>query len=220
MKAQPWGSTISVEGADAFQWITSDTHLGHGRILEYMPNRIQAAYSHGGHDQAIIARWNARVGPFDRVLHLGDFAFGTREQVANFRAQLNGEITLIVGNHDRSAEAMLEAGCVRTATRLEWRHPEFGMILARHRPLKCSYAEVVACCPSVLLHGHNHSTVRPELIRVPGTGNTLLVEYAIDVGVDGSDELAPTTLRHLMATRPYLRIIPEFQADGDGNRHL
>jgi calcineurin-like phosphoesterase family protein len=34
------------------------------------------------------------------VYHLGDFAFGSKEQVAEIVGQLNGRIRLIMGNHD------------------------------------------------------------------------------------------------------------------------
>lgn len=36
----------------------------------------------------------------DKIYHLGDFGFGSKEQIANVVSKLNGRIFLILGNHD------------------------------------------------------------------------------------------------------------------------
>lgn len=77
----------------AFDFYTSDLHFSHERIIEFgRPfENIQK------HNEFIIRAWNSRVGIFDKVLLLGDVAFNSG--LAHV-SRLNGEITLILGNHD------------------------------------------------------------------------------------------------------------------------
>lgn len=75
-------------------WFTSDTHLGHARIIE-LASRPFATVEEM--DDALIDGWNARVAPGDTIFHLGDFAFADH---AHYIARLNGHKRLIRGNHD------------------------------------------------------------------------------------------------------------------------
>lgn len=80
------------------RFFTSDTHFGHKNIIRYA-NRPFADVSHM--NEAIIANWNALVGPFDTVYHLGDVALGPWEDWDAVLTRLNGYKILVVGNHDR-----------------------------------------------------------------------------------------------------------------------
>jgi calcineurin-like phosphoesterase family protein len=51
-------------------------------------------------NEKLISNWNSVVDPDATVFHLGDFAFGTISQWEEVRSRLNGEIHLILGNHD------------------------------------------------------------------------------------------------------------------------
>jgi len=51
-------------------------------------------------NEALIENWNKTVGVEDTVYVLGDFAMGDRSKVPEFLSRLNGDITLIYGNHD------------------------------------------------------------------------------------------------------------------------
>jgi calcineurin-like phosphoesterase family protein len=88
-------------------YFTSDTHFGHAKIIEYCKRPFASVEEM---DEELIKRWNERVGPDDHVYHLGDFAFGTKAQITEYRKRLNGQITLVLGNHDRSQKAMRECG--------------------------------------------------------------------------------------------------------------
>ena len=52
-------------------------------------------------NEALIQRWNEKVGEKDLVLHLGDFSFGNKNRMKDIVARLNGRIWLLKGNHDR-----------------------------------------------------------------------------------------------------------------------
>jgi calcineurin-like phosphoesterase family protein len=50
-------------------------------------------------NEELIAKWNAKVGVDDFVIHGGDFCFG---DPSRFIPRLNGKITLVEGNHDKN----------------------------------------------------------------------------------------------------------------------
>jgi calcineurin-like phosphoesterase family protein len=88
-------------------FFTADTHWGHANVIEYCdrPWPDVAAMNAG-----LIERWNSRVQPNDTVYHLGDFGFGKPAFLHTILDQLNGDITLIEGNHDRQN---LKGGYIR-----------------------------------------------------------------------------------------------------------
>lgn len=57
------------------KYIISDTHLGHHKILEFEPDRLQFCKDMEEHDQVILDNWNSVVTPKDTVYHLGDVFF-------------------------------------------------------------------------------------------------------------------------------------------------
>lgn len=90
-------------------WFTADTHFNHTNIIEYEDRRdypdlrmrpinfltVEAM------DKYIIDAWNFYVKPDDLVYHLGDFAFANKTKQREIREQLNGDIVLVRGNHDK-----------------------------------------------------------------------------------------------------------------------
>jgi calcineurin-like phosphoesterase family protein len=88
-------------------WFTSDSHFYHDRIINYCGRPFGGVEEM---NEEMVQRWNERVQPGDNVYHLGDFAFGPRENVANVTKRLNGRLILIAGNHDRSHIQMLAGG--------------------------------------------------------------------------------------------------------------
>lgn len=89
-------------------FIISDTHFGHKNVIEYCNRPFKTIKDM---NDKIIENWNNVVSPNDLVYHLGDFGFGNRTEVNEFRKRLNGDIILIKGNHDRRGnESFLNAG--------------------------------------------------------------------------------------------------------------
>ena len=79
-------------------WFTSDTHFGHANIIRYSNRPYSSAAEM---DADLIEKWNSVVKYDDLVFHLGDFCFGGVDRWEEIRDQLNGEIILIRGNHDK-----------------------------------------------------------------------------------------------------------------------
>jgi calcineurin-like phosphoesterase family protein len=82
---------------------TSDSHVGHANLVEGELRTRRPFSTIEEHDEALVAAWNAAVGPDDTVWHLGDFCYRCREGYArSVFARLNGRRRFLVcGNHDR-----------------------------------------------------------------------------------------------------------------------
>ena len=74
-------------------YLTSDTHWGHQKIIEYC-NRPD------NYDQLIINHWKAIVAPQDIIYHLGDVIWGNKQKLTEIMSDLPGRKFLIKGNHD------------------------------------------------------------------------------------------------------------------------
>ena len=89
------------------EYVTSDTHFGHASIIKYchrpFPNVERM-------DKVLINNWNKTVNKNDIVYHLGDFALGSKSYKQKILAELNGNIILIRGNHDKTVAHCLSIG--------------------------------------------------------------------------------------------------------------
>ena len=78
------------------EWIISDSHFNHNAIIEYCNRPFKDVESM---NEEMIKRWNEAVRKDDKVYHLGDFGFGSKEQISEIVSRLKGKIYLIKGNH-------------------------------------------------------------------------------------------------------------------------
>ena len=83
-------------------FLISDTHFGHANICKFSRQdgltKLRPWDAPEEMDEALVAAWNAVVGPKDKVYHLGDVAIN-RKCLATV-SRLNGDKVLIRGNHD------------------------------------------------------------------------------------------------------------------------
>jgi calcineurin-like phosphoesterase family protein len=83
-------------------FFTSDTHWGHKNIIRFC-NRPYATVEEM--DEALINNWNSVVGDNDTVYHLGDMFFTNMTRAADIMNRLNGNINIVLGNHDKVIRA-------------------------------------------------------------------------------------------------------------------
>ena len=72
--------------------------------MQYQPNRKFDDVAHM--NEMLIKYWNETVPPEATVIHHGDFAFASKNNIRKFRERLNGRIILILGNHDHYGEVV------------------------------------------------------------------------------------------------------------------
>lgn len=82
-------------------FLVSDTHFAHAGICKFLRDDgtpLRPWDNYAEMEEELVSRWNATVGPEDKVYHLGDVAIGRKGlQVLE---RLNGRKVLIRGNHD------------------------------------------------------------------------------------------------------------------------
>lgn len=79
-------------------FFTSDSHFGHKNVIQYC-NRSYTSVEHM--NASMVDSWNSVVKHGDIVYHLGDFSFMKEEATLEVIKSLKGNITLIMGNHDK-----------------------------------------------------------------------------------------------------------------------
>jgi len=158
----------------------------------------------------LIRRWNEIVQPGDTVYHLGDFAVGGGP-AEQYLEKLNGNIVLIVGNHENRALRCLNrfknvAGLLEIEVKIQ----EDGKTIKQAITL-CHYAMKVwnkSHHGAWQLYGHSHGTLPdPQDAR------------QFDVGVDCWD-FRPLTVEQIqakMATKTWVPV-DHHNADTTGDR--
>ena len=157
-------------------WFTSDTHWGDHRTLN-IGRRPFASLAEM--DAALVANWNAVVGPEDEVWHLGDVARRPAD-VPALLATLHGTKHLLRGNNDPPG-TLAAIGWASIADYAELELDGCLLVLA-HYPFRSWNRQGKG---AINLHGHSHGRLKPMLRQC-------------DVGVDARG-FAPVTLDQLLA---------------------
>lgn len=174
-------------------FFTADTHFGDPHILRHRGGRFGSVEAH---DEALVAGWNAVVGPEDVVWHLGDFAaHASRAHCAAIFARLNGAKRLVRGNHDSNrvlglpwAEPPVESARLSVADARGRPHRLFLSHYA-HRAWPGLWRETRH------LYGHSHGWLADTT-------------RSCDVGVDAWDD-RPVTLDAILMRQDGAVAVPE-----------
>lgn len=166
-------------------FMTSDTHWNHSNILKFCDRPFKDVEEM---NQKLIENWNKKVPHDGLVFHLGDFAWGGGyEGWKKIREQLNGDIILIEGNHDRknltttAREELFKFVTWQMLIEIEGRK-----VLLNHFPFLCyagTYREPKKLVYS--LYGHCHSGPNKKGQDIPRLVNCFPTQY--DVGVDNNN---------------------------------
>lgn len=79
-------------------YLISDLHFGHENIIKYSSRPFSSVEEM---NETLIKNWNDVVKDNDIVYHLGDFCFLKYNDCKNILRRLNGNINMILGNHDK-----------------------------------------------------------------------------------------------------------------------
>jgi calcineurin-like phosphoesterase family protein len=161
-------------------WFTADTHFGHGGALGRFKRPFRSVAEM---DEALIARWNDRVGAHDELWHLGDFAYRMpAERMADVLKRLNGVKHLVTGNND-GADTVSLAGWASVQAYRETELEGVRLVLC-HYPFRTWNGMYKG---AYNLHGHSH-------------GQLAGLTRQVDIGVDVWD-YCPITLDEIRARR-------------------
>ena len=135
-------------------YFTSDLHFNHDKDFIY---RGRGFNSVSDMNEAIIYNWNRTVNAEDTVYVLGDLMLGDTEAGMRCINALNGEIRVILGNHDTDRRIAEYARCpkitdIKFADRL--RISSKHSFYLSHYPV---YVHNDADKPLWCLSGHTHS---------------------------------------------------------------
>lgn len=146
-------------------WVVSDTHFNHSNILTFKDqkgNPVRPEFSStSAMNERMIYEWNSRVKPGDKVYHLGDVFFGSKDEFKSMWPRLAGSKRLVVGNHDDIE--FLSSGSFFKKVYM-WRVlKDFQMILS-HVPLHTEslVRGSIDGTPMLNVHGHIHEKKSPK----------------------------------------------------------
>ena len=143
-------------------FFTSDSHFGDHRTINIWKRPFASVAEM---DAALVAGWNAAVGPEDEVWHLGDFARRPAD-VAGLLERLHGRKHLVRGNND-PPETAGAAGWASVQDYAELEVEGRRLVLC-HYPFRSWNGQHKGALD---LHGHSHGRLKP-------------MPRQIDVGVD------------------------------------
>ena len=131
-------------------FLVSDTHFGHAGVCRFTRNdgvtKLRPWDDPDEMDEFMIKAWNERVGPRDKVYHLGDVVINRK--ALKTLARLNGDKVLIRGNHDIFPDAEYR----EYFRELRAYHVMNGLILS-HIPVHPESLGRFGCN----IHGHLHA---------------------------------------------------------------
>lgn len=154
------------------KFVTSDTHFFDDNMIGNRDFAPRPYNSPAEMNDAIVAHWNAIVGPDDLVYHLGDIAVyflkpqkRAYEAVYEILEQLNGHLVLIKGNHDnRGLFKYLAARNHSWGGRPKYEFHDVGKLIKYdHRQYYMThYPLMLGIAPQIVnLHGHIHHYMMP-----------------------------------------------------------
>ena len=163
----------------------SDTHFYHKNIIKYSKRPFESVEEM---NEEMTLRWNKKVGPNDRIYHLGDFGFAPRQTLNAILARLNGQKFLIRGNHDHEAVKLDGWGWVKDIYEAK---------INGVKVVLCHYGMRVwneSHHGALHLFGHSHGSL-------PGNSQSM------DVGVDTGNNFYPYSFDEVVAK---LKTLPPY----------
>ena len=111
-------------------------------------------------NESLIMRWNNRVSPNDLVYHLGNFGASTTENLSKIRKQLNGKITIVIGD-DIHIEGLLDIGfdSIAHEVTLQYKNYHFQMTHLPENQL------IYDNMDHSLINLHGHCVSRPRVLN-------------------------------------------------------
>jgi calcineurin-like phosphoesterase family protein len=151
-------------------FLVLDTHFGHKVVCHFTRNdgvtKLRPFDTPEEMDEFMVAAWNERVRPNDKVYHLGDVVINRK--ALKIMSRLNGDKVLIRGNHDIFPDVEYR----EYFRELRAYHVMNGMILS-HIPV---HPESLGRF-GVNIHGHTHANRVMVPLATSGVLDRIDVRY-------------------------------------------
>jgi calcineurin-like phosphoesterase family protein len=142
---------------------TADLHLGHPKIIKYDGRPFDSVEEH---DDTIIDNINSVTKKGDVLYVLGDFCWArTTDDVNRYIDRLNGNIHLVLGNHDHKKTRRAKFGWIGDYKKIK---KPLRMMLSHYPMVHWDSS----CHGSYMLHGHCHGSYVDK------------TKYILDVGIN------------------------------------
>jgi calcineurin-like phosphoesterase family protein len=180
-------------------FFTADHHYGHSNIIKYSKRPFDDVDQM---NKYLIKAWNDKVKYDDIVYHLGDFSFIKSGATHGIVGALNGQIHLILGNHDTKMKENVRAKFASVSFYKELKINDIHIVMCHYPMLTWNKAHH----GSWMLHGHSHGNLK---------ANKEFTAKRMDVGVDTNVHYAPY---HLEEVKEYMSKCEFKPVDGHGER--
>lgn len=138
-------------------FVTSDLHFGHNKDFCYKPRGFENVNEM---NKGLLKNYNSIVKSNDEVYILGDLVVGNIEEGMEYARWLNGQIHLILGNHDspKKIELYREMKNIRTISFAEaFTYKKFHFYLSHYPTLTATYPDGGLRNKTYNLCGHTHT---------------------------------------------------------------
>ena len=136
-------------------FFTADTHFFHKNILK-LDNRPWDTIEEM--NNAMLAKWNNKVGNDDTVYICGDYSWKIGEQHVEFLRQLHEKKILIVGNHDNLSvpryRKLFDEVMPYTEIKVQLNTGEIKDVVLSHYMIPMYNGHHRS---AIMLHGHTHN---------------------------------------------------------------
>lgn len=161
--------------SDSF--VTSDLHLNHANVIAYCNRPFSCVEEM---NEALIDNWNKLIRPCDTVYIVGDVAMGPYQEIPKLVSRLQGNLVLILGNHDRGKTKLISQYFKEIHHSMEMEF-EDKQILVKHHPVPELSAEYAF---QICGHVHNLWKFNDKMLNVSvdvWDYKPVLIEEAIDM---------------------------------------
>lgn len=178
-------------------FFSSDLHVGHRNVIKHCNRPFSTVEEM---DEYIIVNWNKKIAPEDTVYILGDLSMHKHEHARKIISQLNGQLHLIRGNHDKGVENRIRDLFVSVSDYKEVKVPDKDGHGGKQKIILSHYAFRVWNSQfrgSWHLYGHSHGSL-PQRYN-----------YSMDVGIDTHPQYVPYSYQEIKDLFATHKIDPE-----------
>lgn len=202
-------------------WLSSDWHYGHKNIVEGVSEWTDKSACRNfqtleEHNEILVQNINKCAQKDDVIIFNGDFSFGGKDNIFEFRQKLNCKnIHLIYGNHDIHIKKNYNNCQNLFLSTQDILYKTFG----KDNFVFCHYAMRTwdrAHHGSIMLYGHSHGNLSEYKTTITVSNEQLAISFdtekyfrTMDIGIDTHKEFRPyhiDEIREIMADRIPLHV--------------